>query len=261
MYGAADGIVGSWTPDDPDGWTDEHLAALRQIETAMVVAVRMAGEREIARNIVTTYLGTQAGAQVLAGTIQRGDCRRIRAVIWFSDLRGSTPLAERLLPEEFMQILNAYFECTVDPVIEHGGEVLRFIGDAALAVFPVESQADLADACRRALGAARQAEARVQALNQQRRDDGEETLGYGIGLHEGEVSFGNIGIRTRLEFSVIGPAANEAARVESLTKTLEEPTLVTQAFARHLALDWRSVGRHSLRGVSGEVELFAPPAE
>jgi adenylate cyclase len=150
---------------------------------------------------------------------------------------------------EFLRLLNEFFECVLGPVIEREGEILRFIGDAALAIFPVG--ADEGEACRRALEAAREAIRRMDALNSIRK----RRLRFGIALHIGDVLYGNIGTPTRLEFTVIGAAANEAARIESLCKVLDAPLIVSAPVARHLA-GCRSLGAHSLRGVAESMELF-----
>jgi adenylate cyclase len=212
------------------------------------VAEVMAWRRK-AQNILETYLGGHAGEKVLAGHIRRGDGEDMHAVIWFCDLRDSTPLADSMRRDEFLRLLNEFFECVLGPVLERQGEILRFIGDAALAIFPVA--ADEGDACRRALDAAREAIRRMEAANAARK----RPLRFGIALHLGDVLYGNIGTPTRLEFTVIGAAANEAARIESLCKVLDAPLLVSGPVARHLA-GCRSLGSHQLRGVGEPMELF-----
>jgi adenylate cyclase len=205
-----------------------------------------------ARNILDAYLGPHAGERVLQGSIRRGDAEDIRAVIWFCDLRDSTPLADSMSRQEFLRLLNDYFECVLGPVLERGGQVLRFIGDAALAIFPVDG--DPSDECARALAAAQDAVSRMQKLNQGR----ERPLRFGIGLHLGEVTYGNIGTPTRIEFTVVGAAANEAARIESLCKTLGVDILVSKEVERALTVKLASLGTHTLRGVGDKMELFTP---
>jgi adenylate cyclase len=180
----------------------------------------------------------------------------LHAVIWYSDMRDSTRLADTLKEEDFLSSVNAYFECTAGAVMAHGGEVLRFIGDAVLAIFPIRN-GDARDACEAAMAAARDAERRLQELNGEREAQGLESLDYGLGLHVGDVMFGNIGVPERLEFSVIGPAANEVARLEGLTKSLGRRTLVSAEFARHLPNELESLGKHALRGVGAPVEVLA----
>ncbi|MGH8692259.1 MAG: adenylate/guanylate cyclase domain-containing protein, partial [Burkholderiales bacterium] len=203
-----------------------------------------------ARNILDAYLGQQAGEKVLAGRIRRGDGEDINAVIWFCDLRDSTPLADSMSRQDFLRLLNEYFECVLGPVLEREGEVLRFIGDAALAIFPVGD--DPGPACAKALAAARDALERMDKLNKKRRPP----LRFGIGLHLGELTYGNIGTPTRIEFTVVGAAANEAARIEALCKQLNVDLLVSDRVARALPGAWKSLGKHNLRGVGDKMELF-----
>jgi adenylate cyclase len=223
-------------------------ALLRLLPPVARIAEVMAWRRK-AQNILETYLGRQAGDKVLSGLIRRGDGEETHAVIWFCDLRDSTPLANSMSRSEFLALLNEFFECVLGPVLEREGEILRFIGDAALAIFPVG--ADEADACRRALEAAKEAMQRMQTLNAARK----RPLRFGIALHLGDVLYGNIGTPTRLEFTVIGAAANEAARIESLCKVLDAALLVSAPVARHLS-GCRSLGPHALRGVAEPMELF-----
>ena len=231
------------------GFTDADIAGLREIAVPLTRIAEIYGYLRKSRNILQAYLGRQAGERVLQGHIRRGDGEEIRAVLWFCDLRDSTQLADSMSRAEFLAILNDLFECVLQPVLDAGGEVLRFIGDAALAIFPVG--ADAGPACRTAVGAAREAMARMQAANAART----RPLDFGIGLHLGEVLYGNIGTRTRIEFTVIGAAANEAARIESLCKELAAPLLLSRPVAEHVP-ESRSLGAHRLRGVGAPVELF-----
>ena len=237
----------------PGGFADEHIEALRRIMSPFSRVAEIYAWQRTARNILDAYLGEQTGEKVLAGRIRRGDSEDIRAVIWFCDLRDSTPLADSMSREDFLRLLNEFFECVLGPVLEHKGEVLRFIGDAALAIFPVP-QGDLhdrAEASRRAAQAAAAAIERMAALNAKR----DRPLRFGIGLHLGHVLYGNIGTPTRIEFTVVGAAANEAARIESLCKTLDVPLLLSEPVARHVP-GCRSLGSHRLRGVGEPLELF-----
>jgi adenylate cyclase len=236
------------------GFSDAEIAALERIRPAFTRLVEVFGLTRKAVNVLDAYLGRHAGEKVLQGRIRRGDAERIHAVIWFCDLRDSTPLADATGPEAFLALLNEYFECVLGPVLEREGHVLRFIGDAALAIFPVAG--DASDAATRAVDAARDALARMAALNEHRRSQGARELAFGIGLHLGDVLYGNIGTRTRIEFTVIGAAANEAARIEALCKTLGAPLLVSQEVARRTRHSWRRLGRHALRGVAQPVELL-----
>jgi adenylate cyclase len=232
------------------GFTDAEVEALRRIMPPFSRVAEIYSWRRIAHNILDAYLGPQAGEKVLAGQIKRGDGEDIHAVIWFCDLRDSTPLADSMGRETFLRLLNEYFECVLGPVLERRGEVLRFIGDAALAIFPVGEAPG--PACANALAAAREALARMAKLNENR----PRPLRCGIGLHLGELTYGNIGTPTRIEFTVIGAAANEAARIEALCKTLEVDLLVSERVARQLPGGWKSLGSHTLRGVGDKMELF-----
>ena len=237
----------------PGGFKDEELDALRRIMPAFSRIAEIYSWRRTAHNILEAYLGPQTGEKVLAGRIRRGDGEDIHAVIWFCDLRDSTPLADAMSRADFLRLLNEFFECILGPVLEQKGEVLRFIGDAALAIFPAPQgdRLDRAEAARRAVQAARQAIERMAALNAKR----ERPLAFGIGLHLGHVLYGNVGTPTRIEFTVVGAAANEAARIEALCKTLAVPLLLSEPVARHLP-GCRSLGLHRLRGVGEPVELF-----
>jgi len=235
------------------GFRDDELAALRRLLAPFTRMVEIYGNMQKARNILDAYLGPSAGEKVLAGQIKRGDGQDINAVIWFCDLRDSTLLADSMTRREFLALLNDYFECVLGPVLEHKGEVLRFIGDAALAIFPVGERP--AQACAKALAAAREALARMEKLNENRA----RPLRCGIGLHLGHLTYGNVGTPSRIEFTVVGAAANEAARIESLCKRLEVDLLVSEHVARALPAAWRSLGSHTLAGVGDKMELFTLP--
>ena len=254
-----DGIIGSWATDRPSGFTDQDIRSLMRIQRRLVVSCKVQIKNQVTKDVLDTYLGPDAGRQVLNGQIKRGDGETIHAVIWFSDMRDSTRLADSLSGEQFLATVNSYFECTAGAVIANGGEVLRFIGDAVLAIFPIRGDGDdVRTACEKALQASREAEARLAALNSTRRADGLEPLDFGLGLHVGDVIYGNIGVPERLEFSVIGPAANEVARLENLTKKLKRRVLVSGDFAGNLNGGFDSLGEHDLRGVGQPLEVLAP---
>ena len=234
------------------GFADAEVEALRAVAPALARLAEVYVHLRKAHNILDAYLGAHAGEKVLAGQIRRGDGEEMRAVVWFCDLRDSTMLADSMSRAEFLRLLNEFFECVLGPVLERNGEVLRFIGDAALAIFPIGESA--AEACERALGAALDAMARMDRLNAARG----EPLRFGIGLHLGEVLYGNVGTPTRIEFTVIGAAANLAARIEALCKDLDAPLLLSETVAAHLSTPLRSLGRHRLRGVGEPTELFTP---
>jgi adenylate cyclase len=245
--------VASFASRRPGGFRDAELSALRKVLPYFTRVVEIYGLMRKARNILDAYLGPSAGAKVLAGQIKRGDGEDIHAVIWFCDLRDSAALADSMSRRDFLALLNEYFESTLGPVLERKGEVLRFIGDAALAIFPIDGRP--AQACAAAVEAARDALTRMEKANKKR----PLPLRFGIGLHLGELTYGNIGTPGRIEFTVIGAAANEAARIEGLCKRLEVDLLVSEDVARVLPMRWRSMGSHTLRGVGDKMELFTLP--
>ncbi len=259
----SDCLVGSWATGRPGGFRDEELAVLKRIERRLAVACKVSIKEQAARNILRAYLGPDAGERVYAGSIARGSGEVIHAVIWFADLRDSTRLSGEMPLGDFLALLNDFFECIAGAVLDHGGEVLRFIGDAVLAVFPMVGHhaKDVRmcpvhrAACATALVAARDAVARVSALNVRRVRGGLPPIGYGIGLHVGDVMYGNIGVPSRVEFSVVGATANHAAKMESLCKVLGVPVVVSSDFAEILPGQWVSLGRHVLPGVAREQEV------
>jgi len=254
------------TSSKPGGFPADDLNKIFEILPSLGRLFEVHIQRRTAIGLLETYLGGSTGRRVLNGQIKHGDGEHIHAVIWFSDFRDSTALSQSMSQDVYLAHLNRYFECVAGSVIENGGEVLRFIGDAVLAIFPISDAADTirtdstgtAEACRRAMKASREVAERVDATNEEHDDF--PPIRYGIGLHLGDVTYGNIGIPERLEFTVIGLAANQAARVESLTKELKETVLVSESFADQYAGPLTSVGKHVLKGVPGEHELFVPHA-
>ena len=252
------GIIVTWASDRPGGFSNNDIRALQEIQRRFAVACKTVIQERIARTVTQTYLGADAGREVLRGRIRLGDGRRMKAVIWYADMRDSTPLADTMAPDAFLSLLNSYFELTAKPIMEAGGEVLDFIGDAVLAVFPYAADDGTGerDASRRARRALEEAFRNVEARNCDHPDLA--PIRFGVGLTAGEVTFGNIGVEARLTFSVIGSSINEAARIEHMTKTLHTSGLATEDVARHEPECWRSLGHHRLTGISGTCELFAP---
>jgi adenylate cyclase len=240
------------------GFTEHDIAEVQKLLHPFALIMENFNNRDLARTLLETYLGRISGSRVLEGQIKRGDGEELDAVIWFSDLRDSTPLSRALGERRFLELLNDYFEATAGAVLEHGGEVLRFIGDASLAVFPTTREPPRA-ACARAVAAARAARERSRESNAKRRDTGLLPFNCGVGLHLGRVLYGNIGTPERLEFSVIGAAANEAARIEALCKETGRDVVVSGTVAAQLGEDWPSLGKFELRGVAQPVEVFALP--
>jgi adenylate cyclase len=257
------GIIGSWATDRPAGFSDADLRALNRVQQRLAVAVKMRVKDKIAENILETYLGLGAGRKVLDGQIKRGDGERIYSVIWYSDLRGSTTLADHMAGDKYIELLNRYFECTANAVLECQGEVLRFPGDAVLGIFPINEQTDSSLACMNALKAAPSAFEQLDELNSARAKVNQAPLNFGIGLHVGEVLFGNIGVPQRLEFSVIGPAMNETARLEALTKDLHANILTSENFVNHLKDshcktigECKLLGEHVLHGIDKPMNVY-----
>jgi adenylate cyclase len=244
----------------PGGFSDHDISEVEQLLHAFALAMENFIHRDMARTLLETYLGRISGSRVLDGQVQRGDGDEIDAVIWFSDLRNSTPLSAQLGERTFLELLNDYYETTAGAVLEHGGEVLRFIGDASLAVFPIADGAQSRRAvCARAIDAARDARARGRAANERRSGAGLAPFSFGVGLHLGRVLYGNIGTAERLEFSVIGSAANETARIEALCKTTGRDVVLSREVADELGEPCPSLGSFELRGVARPVEVFALP--
>ncbi|MEM8749025.1 MAG: adenylate/guanylate cyclase domain-containing protein [Pseudomonadota bacterium] len=251
------GMFVTWSSDRPGGFSDDDIAALKKIQRRLAAACKNIIQNRIARNITETYLGRQAGAEVIQGAIKLGDGRETEAVVWYSDMRNSTALADTMPPDQFLALLNDYFEVTAGPAIDLGGEVLDFIGDAVLAIFPFEDEQSKKQALRCAGLATEIALERLEETNALRTERGDIPFDFGIGLNVGKLMFGNIGVASRLAFSVIGPTINEAERIESLTKTVDAKVLATKEVADSDPGRWVSIGDHQLQGVSGKTELFA----
>ena len=244
--------VMSMTSFAPGGFGTAHLGQLYEVLPVLGRLFEVHAQRRTATALLETYLGRHTGERVLKGLVKHGDGEHIHAVIWFCDFRDSTPLSKSLGRRSYLRQLNRFFYCMAGAVLEARGEVLRYIGDAVLAIFPTEEGAT--QACERALHAARLAAERIRAMNEAHPE--RPPLRYGIGLHVGSVTYGNIGIPERLEFTVIGAAANEAARVESMTKELKKPLLMSAAFAEAYGGKLLSMGKYPLKGLEGEHELF-----
>jgi len=265
----SDGAVNAITfaTDQAGGFTDAQLDALNKTVAVLARLLEIHSAHHTAATLLHTYLGQHTGEQVRRGHVRLGEGEDIHAVIWFCDLRGSTVMADSMPRASFLQILNDFFDCVAGAVLDQGGEVLRFIGDAALAIFPIGAPGrcdgrrccDKETACHAALTAAKEAQARMAKLNQTRAQRGEPPLGFGLALHMGDVTYGNIGVAERLEFTVIGAAANEAARLEGLCKTLNRSVLISGEFKRCFPGELVSLGRHTLRGVRTPQEVFTLP--
>ena len=246
----------SFTSDAPHGFTPEHVQLLRDIVPSLALRMELASALHGTRGLLELYLGQNAATRVLGGAFHRGSGEVIRAVIWYCDLRGFTSLVDKSAVRDVVPVLDRYFDCVARPVTAAGGEILKFIGDAMLAIFPIGDDGPEQPA-RRALDSAVAALTAVEEMGRERTASGQALLQIGVALHLGEVMYGNIGASNRLDFTVIGAAVNEVARVEPLCKELKTPLLFTEAIA--LACRdprQRSMGRHTLRGVSAPTEIF-----
>lgn len=261
---AADGVIGemdcvysSWTTDHPGGFSDDQVAALTELVPSLSLAIKCTSLTRIAETLVETYLGRDAGRRVLKGRIERGVADRIGAVLWFSDLRQFTRVTDSVEPELIIPFLNDYAGAIISAIHEAGGDVLKLIGDGTLAIFQAE---DPSEACRSALAAEALARSRLQALNHERQADGLPVTTAYLGLHVGEVFYGNIGSRDRLDFTVVGPAVNEVSRIAALCRSVERDVLLSASFCTAAAPAERgrfvSVGRYALRGIERPQELF-----
>ena len=244
----------------PGGFSTEHLGHLYEILPNLSRQFEAHAQRMSSMSLLQTYLGADAGERVLMGLVKRGDGEDIHAVIAFSDLRGSTALAESLPRQEYLAALNQYFDSTAGAVLEHGGEVLKFIGDAMLAIFPInDPDCQHPEACANAVAAAREAERRLAVVNAERAEKGQRPLAFGMALHRGDLTYGNIGSEHRLDFTVIGSAVNEASRIEDMSKVLKSPIVISSAFACSVPEDLVSLGTHELRDFREKQEIFTLP--
>jgi adenylate cyclase len=260
---AADGVIGemdcfysAWMTDRAEGFADDEIAALKRLMPFLGLAIKSASLARIAETLVETYLGRDAGRRVLQGRIARGVADRIKAVLWFSDLRNYTRISDTAPAEEIIPLLNDYADAIVSAIHQNDGDVLKLIGDGVLAIFPA---AERAHACAAALDAASAAREAVATLNVRRFEEGLPATEMYLGLHIGEVFYGNIGSKERLDFTVVGPAVNEVSRIAAMCRSVDQPILMSAAFTASVALERRafaSVGRFALRGVGKPQELF-----
>jgi adenylate cyclase len=254
IIGEMDCIYSSWVTARAGGFTDADIAALKRVVPTLALAFKAAALARMTGTLMETYLGRDAGRRVLSGRIMRGVAERIDAVIWFSDLRGFTRITDSA-PEQVIPLLNDYADVIVSAIHTQGGDVLKLIGDGILAIF---TAADRARACAATLAAATSARSEIAALNARRARDGLPVTDVYLGLHVGEVFYGNVGSTERLDFTVVGPAVNETSRIAAMCRSVEQPVLVSETFANVDGMRSRlvSVGRYALRGVAQPQELF-----
>ncbi len=242
----------------PGGFSDEQVEWMRQISRALTRLAEMLALMRTATNLLSSYVGRNAGSRVLAGQVQRGEVENIACVVWFSDLRGFTSLSGTLTPKEIIGVLNELFDCQVPAIEAQGGEVLKFIGDGMLAIFPFGPGRSAAQASAAALEATKGALAALEQLNLKRTERKEPALRFGIALHVGEVAYGNIGGAARVDFTCIGSTVNIASRIEGLTGKLGRAVLVSDAVAKTGAFPTEGVGSFELKGVEQPQAVFAP---
>jgi adenylate cyclase len=249
--------VATWSTRQAGGFTDEQFAGLEAIIAPLSRVAEIRALRRTATNLLDTYVGHQAGERIWGGRIRRGHTEDIHAVIWLSDMRGFTTAADRLPPQVLVGLLNRYFDCQVPAIEAHGGEVLKFIGDGLLAIFPIaEGAAGTGDICRQALAAAREAKAKIEELGHAIEHGDMRGVRFGLALHLGHVLYGNIGSGNRLDFTCIGPAVNLAARLEKLAARLGR-TLVTSAdFAQHHPPDLERLGEFPIAGFAARQTAY-----
>ena len=241
----------------PGGYRDYDIEQLHRIRDYLVPILEVQSLRHLSRSLMNTYVGKRTGEKVLAGMIERGDADVIHAALWFSDLRNFTQLTETLEAAQVLGMLNDYFEFVAAAVDACGGEILRFIGDAMLIVFPIEGDQDAKGACVAALDAAIDAQTTLASLNHRRRRQGLPEIEFGVGLNVGEVVYGNVGAPERLDFTVMGPAVNRTARLESLTKELGHNILFSREFAEHIDEPLLSFDNQIMKGVAQAQTVFA----
>lgn len=241
----------------PSGFSDAHIAALERLMRPLSRVAEILALTRTAVNLLNTYVGRNAGERIIAGKIHRGDTDTIRAAIWFSDLRGFTELAGSIDPTSLIRVLNELFECQVPAIERRGGEVLKFIGDGLLAIFPVNDAGDAA-LCDAALDAAAESFDALAKLNDARTARAEAPIRFGLALHFGDVAYGNIGGAGRLDFTCIGPAVNVASRLEGLTSKLGLRLVASAEFARRTTRPMRPLGAFELKGVAEAQDVFVP---
>lgn len=243
--------------DRDGGFGEEGIGQLRESLRLLSLLLNTVIEADTKTTLATAYLGKDPGQRVCAGMIHRGEVVSIEAAVWFSDVRNFTASGEELPPEQVIERLNDYFGIVVGAIDAAGGEVLKYIGDAVLAIFPVSEALGAKQACLAAVSALTETAKQLEALNQRSVARGQPELAHGVGLHVGTASYGNIGGRERLDFTVIGRTVNIASRIESQCRPLGAAALCSREFAELAGIASRPCGAFMLKGVSGPVELHA----
>jgi adenylate cyclase len=250
--------VATWSTQQAGGFNDGQIAAIEAIVTPFARVAEIRALQRTAANVLDAYVGHHAGERILAGQIRRGHTERIHSVIWLSDMRGFTALADRLPPQTLVDLLNRYFDCQVPAILQHGGEVLKFIGDGLLAIFPLAGGTTEARAvCAQALAAAREAEANIAAIEDPALLSNTHGVRFGLALHLGEVLYGNIGSMNRLDFTCIGPAVNLAARLEKLAGHLGRSVILSADFAHYADTPLDDLGDFDVAGFASKQKAFS----
>jgi adenylate cyclase len=245
----------TFATDRRGGFDDAHIAALKRLLPVLALVSEIRIKNRLARTLLETYVGSHAGELILAGATRRGTGTTVRAAIMICDLRDFTKISDNWPRDDVIDLLNDYFDAMSAPIARHGGEILKFIGDGLLAIFPLSEP----NACANLLRAVTEARQAMVALNERNSATSRAPLNYGIGVHVGDVMYGNIGSKARLDFTVIGPAVNMASRLEALTKQLGKMVLLSRDFAELVEREFEleRVGQHAVRGFSEPIELFA----
>jgi adenylate cyclase len=248
-----DGVISSWLTDKPGGFTEGDINNLRRLIPLFAAAARIFKREETLSDVLNAYLGPLASQRIQDGKNQRGDGDEIEAVIWICDLRSSSALADSMAMPDYLALLNQFFECLAEAVMGNGGEVLKFMGDGFLAIFPTDPYVPVSDAAKRALTAAFEGQKALENYPSVARD-----LNFGIGIHHGSVMFGNIGATERLDFSVIGPAVNTTSRLQGLTKDLGVTILVSRTVSDHIDIAWKKFPPQNIEGLKDPMEVLSP---
>lgn len=247
----------TFASDRAGGFDDAHIKALKNVLPVLALVSEIRIKNRLARTLLETYVGAHAGELILAGATRRGTGTTVRAAIMICDLRDFTKISDNWPRDDVIDLLNDYFDAMSEPIAKHGGEILKFIGDGLLAIFPLSKP----DACINLLHAVTEARQAMAALNERNNGSGRAPMNYGIGVHVGDVMYGNIGSSSRLDFTVIGPAVNMASRLESLTKQIGRNVVLSRDFAELVQpkFELERVGKYEVRGFSDPIELFALP--
>jgi adenylate cyclase len=246
--------VATWSTRQPGGFTARQFADIEAIIAPLARVAEIRALRRTSENLIDTYVGHQTGERILSGKIRRGYVEAIRAAIWLSDMRGFTSVSEQLPPQALIDRLNLYFGCQVPAVLDHGGEVLKFMGDGLLAIFPIAAENEVGEVCRRTLSCAQEFKQSVAELPPP--GENEPPIRFGLALHVGEVMYGNIGGGNRLDFTCIGPAVNLAARLEKVAAKLGEAVVASAAFAGYVPDAFTRLGEHAVAGFAAPQTVY-----